>query len=147
MTIRAMTIEDIPAVAAMEAQDSRTPWSDTAILTYFVRDDTLLMVAAGADGEIEGFCGLLRLDPEAEILDITVRHDMRRRGIGEALLTAVLDKAEESGIHTVYLEVREGNLPARRLYEKLRFEAYGRRPRYYTEPVEDAIVMKRLRLC
>lgn len=145
MIIREMTIDDIPRVAAMEETDSQTPWSETALLTYFMRDDTILMVAEDR-GVPAAFAGLLLLTPESEVLDITVSHENRRCGCGTALLRSLLDEARRRGITITYLEVRDGNLPAKGLYEKLGFEPYGRRANYYTGPCEDAIVM-RLSLC
>ena len=142
--VREMTVDDIEAVAAMEETDSQTPWSANALLTYFMRDDTVLLVAE-EDGSPVGFCGILLISPESEVLDITVSHAKRRRGIGRRLLLAAMDAAASRGADITYLEVREGNTPARRLYESLGFSAYGRRERYYTDPVEDAIVMKRAR--
>ncbi|MDO4621197.1 MAG: ribosomal protein S18-alanine N-acetyltransferase [Lachnospiraceae bacterium] len=141
VSIRELTIDDIDSIAALEAADSQTPWNRNSLLTYFFRDDTVMLVAESG-GELIGFCGLLLLTPEAEVLDITVSHTVRNRGIGFRLLHEAMNKGHARGVNVVYLEVRDSNAPARHLYEKLGFEAYGRRPRYYTNPTEDAIVMK-----
>ena len=145
MTIREMTVEDISGIALLAAENSGTPWSENALLTYLLRDDTILLVSED-DGRLTGFCGILLLPPESEILDIAVDAGVRRLGIGTVLMSAVLREARKRGTAVTYLEVRESNVPATGLYEKTGFEPYGRRARYYTDPVEDAIVM-RLSLC
>lgn len=146
MKIREMTVEDIRGIALLAAENSGTPWSENALLTYLLRDDTILMVSEDDDGRLTGFCGVLLMPPESEILDIAVDAGVRHLGIGTVLMSSVLREARKRGTSVTYLEVRESNVPAIGLYEKTGFEPYGRRARYYTDPVEDAIVM-RLSLC
>ena len=142
MTIREMTMDDIEAVAAMEAADSQTPWDETSLFTYFLREDAILLVAVDDEGGLRGFAALLAAPPESDVLDITVAKPFRNQGIGAALLTALADAARERGVDSLYLEVRVGNAPARHLYEKLGFCEIGLRKHYYTNPVEDGVVMQ-----
>lgn len=79
---------------------------------------------------------------EGEILNLGVAPDQRRRGIGRALIDAVLARLCDAGVRTVYLEVRESNAPARSLYASLGFAAVGRRPGYYRLPREDAVILR-----
>lgn len=155
MRIREMTMDDISAVAEMERNNSQTPWDENSLFTYFMRDDTVLVVAEDfcescAPEEahpVIGFCGLICAPPEADVLDITVDLASRNRGTGTALLDAAIQSAHGTrGVDTVYLEVRVSNAPARHLYEKLGFKQTGLRKRYYTDPVEDAIT-ETLHLC
>ena len=139
--IREMTLDDIAEIALLEAADSTAPWDETSLFTYFLREDAYLVVAE-EDSRIVGFAGILAAPPEADVLDITVRSDMRRKGYGMALLQYLFSQAPEFGINSVFLEVRVGNAPARRLYEKLGFTETGIRKNYYTDPREDAISMK-----
>ena len=81
--------------------------------------------------------------PEADIINVAVHPSFRRRGIAEAMLARLISDALEAGVRTFFLEVRESNAPARSLYRKLGFDECGRMPRYYSAPVEDAIVMTR----
>ena len=79
--------------------------------------------------------------PEMDIINLAVARDQRRRGLGGLLLRAALDRAASEGVRRAFLEVREGNQAARALYETLGFRQTQRRPAFYGEPVEDAILM------
>ncbi len=78
---------------------------------------------------------------ELHINNVAVREQYRRRGIGQALLTRIISEAARIGVTTAFLEVRAGNLAAQALYERCGFKAIARRPNYYSEPPEDAVVM------
>jgi ribosomal-protein-alanine N-acetyltransferase len=71
-----------------------------------------------------------------------VEAQWQRRGVGEALCRAVLDWCRGEGAEEAELEVRAGSLGARRLYERLGFVEVGRRPGYYENPAEDAVLMR-----
>lgn len=152
MQIREMTLGDIPFVAEMEARYSGNPWDQNALFTYFLRDDTILLVADENDAEpddetfdprVVGFIGLIFMAPESDILDITVLPEKRGRGTGALMMKSMLDAAAKRGVHTTYLEVRTSNEPALRLYRKAGFKETGIRKNYYTDPAEDAITMMR----
>jgi ribosomal-protein-alanine N-acetyltransferase len=81
-------------------------------------------------------------DAEAELESVVVRGDMRRQGLGSALCRAVMDWSRHEGAAAIGLEVRAGSAGALRLYGGLGFVAVGRRPHYYHEPTEDAVVMR-----
>ena len=91
---------------------------------------------------ISGFAVGRVLSADAEIESVVVRESARRQGLGSALCRAVMAWAREEGADTVGLEVRSGSAGARRLYGGLGFVAAGRRPAYYSEPVEDGILMR-----
>lgn len=93
-------------------------------------------------GALLGYAGFWMVADEAEIMKIAVDVPYRRQGIGGALLTAMLDEAQKGGAAQIFLEVREGNRPARRLYEKKRFYSYAQRERYYSDG-ESAVLYKR----
>ncbi len=90
---------------------------------------------------VAGFA-LLRCLDDAELIRIAVDTAYRRQGIGYRLLTALKDEAERRGIHDIILEVRESNEPAKRMYEKAGFVTEGIRKKYYSEPTEDAVIMR-----
>ena len=80
---------------------------------------------------------------EAEIANLAVADDERGQGVGAALLDAVLQAAEARGSASIYLEVRESNSVARRLYGSRGFSAVGRRRGYYRRPSEDALILSK----
>ena len=140
--IRKMEFDDIAAVAKiLLADSSEIPWTENALATYLMREDAILLVLE-EDGEVIAFAGVLLLIPEAEILDITVRKANQGQGYGRLLVEELLIEAGEAGCKTVYLEVRKSNEAARGLYLSCGFEDFGVRKNYYTDPAEDAYVMK-----
>jgi len=84
------------------------------------------------------------LGEEAEILDLAVRQDHRRRGVASFLLQNFLDYLSHSPIRAIFLEVRESNSAAIALYKKFRFQITGHRPNYYRDPEESALLMNLL---
>lgn len=102
-----------------------------------------LLLVCEAHGKPIGFLAGRQVTNEAEILNIAVSPDSRRRGVGSALLRAALGNFQRSSIARVFLELRESNLPARTLYERHGFVSCGRRKCYYANPSEDAVCMVR----
>jgi ribosomal-protein-alanine N-acetyltransferase len=96
---------------------------------------------AEENGEVIGFLVGRRVTSDLEILNFAVRADDRRRGIGAELLRAALDWAHAFQAAHAILEVRASNLAALHFYERHRFEVVGRRARYYTAPIEDALLL------
>jgi [ribosomal protein S18]-alanine N-acetyltransferase len=96
---------------------------------------------AEAGGLVAGYVIAHHAADEGEILNLGVAGAHRRRGLGRALVEHVLVALAARGVRTVYLEVRESNAGARRLYDALGFAEVARRPRYYRRPVEDAVVL------
>jgi ribosomal-protein-alanine N-acetyltransferase len=79
---------------------------------------------------------------ELRLMNLAVRESMRRRGVGGALVIEALRLGLEQAATRAVLEVRASNDPARSLYARLGFVQIGRRPRYYTNPIEDAVLME-----
>jgi [ribosomal protein S18]-alanine N-acetyltransferase len=96
---------------------------------------------ADEKGEAAGFVVARRVAGDLEILNFAVRPDARMRGIGASLLGETLAWGATFQAEKAFLEVRASNLAALRFYEHNRFEVTGRRPRYYTAPIEDALVL------
>ncbi len=90
---------------------------------------------------IIGFAGLWAMLNEAHIIAIAVRNNYRRMGIGEGLLISVIEVASQLNANVITLEVRASNEIAQALYKKYGFRVAGRRPRYYSDNAEDAILM------
>ena len=130
-------------IAAMELRAFAVPWSMKTFEGAFAADNVTILAAMDEDGTLMGYACLLVIAPDGELMNIAVDDRFRGRGIGSALMEAVLERAARLGAEDVFLEVRESNAPARHLYEKYGFETLGRRKKYYQKPVEDAILMKR----
>jgi ribosomal-protein-alanine N-acetyltransferase len=97
---------------------------------------------AEEDEKIVGYVVALDGADVGDILNLAVTEGGRRRGLGRALVEAIVDRLAERGVREVFLEVRESNAPARGLYSKFGFKEVGRRKGYYRRPVEDAIVLR-----
>lgn len=152
--VRAARDTDIDTVLAIEQQSFVDPWSRDSFETALDVARMLFLVAeacpADSDEDAEsGQCevlgyviALLLLD-EAEIADLAVAPSARGRGIGGLLLDQVSAQAYGVGVRSMYLEVRESNVSARALYDSRSFTHVGRRRGYYTNPREDALLMRR----
>jgi [ribosomal protein S18]-alanine N-acetyltransferase len=93
------------------------------------------------EGELAGFIVSRRVARDIEILNFAVRPERRRSGIGEALLRETMKWGASFAAEKAFLEVRVSNLAAMRFYDRNGFEVTGRRPRYYSAPIEDALVL------
>jgi ribosomal-protein-alanine N-acetyltransferase len=87
------------------------------------------------------FCAFWRVADQAHINNLAVRPELRQRGLGSQLLRAVIAEAQKLGAATVTLEVRRSNVAAQRLYLRAGFQEEAVRKSYYTQPVEDALVL------
>jgi ribosomal-protein-alanine acetyltransferase len=113
---------------------------DSNVGAEIADEDAAELIGKG-DVDVAGFLVARRLSTELEILNFAVESDWRRCGIGAELLTAALQWAQTFQATQAILEVRASNLAALRFYERHKFEVVGRRPRYYTAPVEDALLL------
>lgn len=128
-------------VAELEAASFASPWKADTFLRLVDRPGAELWVAE-EDGEVVGYAVLWCVLDQAELANIAVAPELRGRGIGGRLLDHVLSAVRERGVHSVFLEVRESNHTARRMYAARGFEEIGVRRGYYAAPREDARVLK-----
>ncbi len=128
-------------VMGIEAAVFHMPWTEWMFRDELGRAESVCL-AALSDGELAGYavCRVVAVE-EAEILRIAVSPRARRRGIGSALMRAMMDELRARGVKTVHLEVRESNGAARALYGSHGFRETGRRVSYYDAPPEDAVLM------
>jgi [ribosomal protein S18]-alanine N-acetyltransferase len=142
--IRPATAADIPAMIVLEKHAvTAAHWSATQYEAAFSSEGPCrVALIIEADAGAQGFIMGRELGNEWEIENIAVAGLARRRGLGTRLLGEFLDFARGRGAKAVFLEVRESNFAARRLYEKWAFVDSGRRKHYYREPDEDAIVYR-----
>ncbi len=147
MLIRIAIPDDVPSIRALEQQaDTAAHWAEREYDALFAPDaPTRIALVAGNESaatDIRGFV-IARCTPDDwEIENVVVVQERQRSGIGTKLVQDVLLRAEARGATSVLLEVRESNLAARRLYEKLGFSEKGRRSNYYREPQEDALLLQ-----
>ena len=141
LLIEPMRLDDLPAVHAIERASFDAPWPPDAYRNELETNRLAQYLVARVGEEAVAFGGMWLMVDEGHIITFAVHPDWRRQHIGERLLLAFIDLANERGAHEATLEVRLSNLPARRLYEKFGFRPVGLRPRYYSDNGEDALVM------
>jgi ribosomal-protein-alanine N-acetyltransferase len=139
--ISEMTLEDIPAVQAIERQIFLTPWPRNAYRREITQNRLATYLVLREAEEIVGYAGLWKMHDEAHVTTVGVRPQDQGRGYGMALMIALIDAAYAVDARWMTLEVRASNGGAMALYEKLGFKVIGRRRGYYTDDGEDAIVM------
>lgn len=142
MRIREMEVTDMEQVMSIERELFSVPWSENGLFSFLLRQDALFLVAEEKEN-ILGFCGILMAMDEGDIVKIGVMQKMQGQGIGKKLLDALIRKAGERGVSSIYLEVRAGNQAAVRLYQSFGFRQTGIRKDYYEHPREDGITMHR----
>jgi ribosomal-protein-alanine N-acetyltransferase len=141
--MRAAVHRDLRAIAAIERAVFPDPWTHGMFVAHLrYAPANMFMVAEDATGAIVGYALTLTAADEAQLLNIAVHPDARRRGIGIALLRATMRECAAAGAESMVLEVRESNEGARALYDAHGFAPVGRRKGYYHSPREDAIVMR-----
>ncbi len=138
-----MTETDLTAVLTIEKASFGMPWTLATFTGLLRRRNTRLWVAEVAD-EVVGYAAVWMVADQAELGDIAVADAWRRRGIATRLLEAAIEEMRTSRIRELFLEVRESNVGAQRLYDRHGFHRVGRRTGYYTKPREDALVLRLL---
>ncbi len=142
LTRRPMTVRDLDAVVAVEARSYSHPWS-RGNFTDSLAAGYLAEVMVDEAGELVGYFVAMTGVDELHLLNVTVAPGWQGQGHGQALMTAVRQHAQQQGLPTVWLEVRESNQRARALYRRLGYVEVGLRRAYYPAAVrrEDAVVM------
>ncbi len=139
--IRPMRNSDIDAVHAIETAVFPSPWSRAMFMEESARENDRVWIVAEAGNELLGYAGIMLVGEDAHIMNLAVRRDARGRGLGSALLSAVIDGAVCRGAVHVTLEVRESNVAAIGLYESAGLHDVGMRPGYYSGGGENAVIM------
>ena len=154
---RLMSEGDIKQVAVIEKEIFSLPWSEKSFLDSLKNENTVYIVAEIKD-EIVAFGGR-QANPnaprrgtdtetsiyisfeEADISNVAVKKNFRRKNVAENMLNKLFYECGKKGVSDITLEVRETNVPAISLYEKLGFEEAGIRKNFYEKPVENALIM------
>lgn len=143
--IEGASMRDAPALTRLHGQSFHRGWSE-AEFELMLNERNALVHRLRAGRTVIGFAASRLAADEAEILSIAIAPGKRGRGLSRDLLQTHLGHLAGRGVHTVFLEVEENNLPARKLYERAGFAIVGRRERYYREADGrelNALVMRR----
>ena len=140
--IIAMNESHVAPIAALEKLCFSDPWSENSIASELDNRLSLWLVALDGD-RVAAYVGSQSVLGETDMMNIAVHPDYRRQGIAEQLVTCLVAKLKELGNHSLMLEVRVSNDPARKLYEKLGFQQVGLRKNYYRNPKEDACILRK----
>ena len=142
MIIEKMNATHVPQIAELEKLCFSDPWSEKSIETELSCRLSVWLVALEGE-QVVGYVGSQTVIDESDMMNIAVHPDFRRKGIAEALVAALVDELKKLESHCLTLEVRASNEPAQKLYEKLGFSQIGRRPKYYRNPREDALILRK----
>lgn len=140
--IRPLREPDLERVMEVERECFSTPWKEATFRGLIRRSDTDLLVAEAEEGGIVGYAACWTVIDQSELGNVAVAASARGLGVGGALVDEVVERIRERGAIECYLEVRESNQAAQSLYRQRGFITVGRRPRYYSLPTEDALVMR-----
>ena len=135
---------DLDAVAALESASFTNPWTREMLARELERSDVTRVYVLRLPGRrVAAFCACWVVHDELHINTIAVDESQRRRGLALRLMHHVMRDAARSGARRATLEVRRSNDAARALYERLGFSVTAIRPRYYSHPDEDALILWR----
>lgn len=132
----------VPQVAALEKLCFSDPWSENSVASELKNPLSLWLVALDGDA-VAGYVGSQSVLGESDMMNIAVDPNYRRQGVAAALIEELVLQLKQNGNHCLTLEVRASNAPAVKLYEKLGFAQIGRRPNYYRNPKEDALILRK----
>ena len=142
MMIVKMNEGHVKAVADLEKLCFSDPWSENSVASE-LKNKLALWLVAEEEGCVAGYIGSQTCGDESDVMNVAVHPEFRRRGIAEALVTALVDQLKAMESRCLTLEVRVSNDPAIGLYEKLGFRQIGRRKNYYRNPREDALILRK----
>ncbi len=140
IVVRDMQPEDVPDAIVIERSSFSMAWSENSFYSEVYGRYSITRVAA-VNGRVVGYVIARLILDEGHLLDLAVHPGFRRMGIARVLLEDVIRGLRINRCRAFYLEVRESNTAARRLYEGLGFTMIGTRKAYYKNPVEDACIM------
>ena len=140
MTVSDVGPEHLNEIEAIEQACFSLPWHRSALEKQICADNCIFLAALNDNGAVMGYIGLMYVLDEGYISNVAVAPEYRRRGVGDALISALAERTRER-LAFVTLELRESNRAAIYLYTKHGFEVVGKRKNYYDRPKEDALLM------
>lgn len=139
ITIERMNECHVAQVAALEKLIFSDAWSENSVRSELTNELSLWLVAVDGD-TVAGYIGSQTVLDEADMLNLAVKPEYRRQGLGRQLVEALIGQLDA---HCLTLEVRVTNDPAKMLYESMGFVQVGRRKNYYEKPKEDALILRK----
>ena len=137
-----MTNAHVAQIAELEKRCFNDPWSETSIASELNNRLSSWLVALDGD-VVVGYVGSQTVLGETDMMNIAVHPDYRKQGIATELIQTLIDTLSKQGSHSLMLEVRQTNEPAKNLYKALGFETVGIRKNYYRNPREDALILRK----
>lgn len=137
-----MNESHIEQIAALEIACFSDPWSENSV-RYELTNPLSLWLVAVSGNQVAGYVGSQTVMDEADMMNLAISPDYRRQGIAAALVCKLIESLKAKGVRCLTLEVRASNEPAICLYKKLGFFEIGRRPGYYRNPKEDALILRK----
>lgn len=145
LTIRPLSFADLPQVIAIERRAFPTPWSPAMFVLELSKSSTIALAAVLPERprarRLAGYLICSRYADVWHLMNVAVDPPSRRRGVGAALMEALIERAGPEEPFT--LEVRPSNTAAITMYDRFGFRPAGTRPRYYQDTGEDALIMWR----
>ena len=132
----------VAQVAELEKICFSDPWSEKSVAYELTNALSLWLVAVQGD-TVAGYVGSQTVLDETDMMNIAVHPDFRRQGIARMLVGELISQLQLRGSRCLTLEVRASNAPAITLYESMGFSQIGRRPKYYRNPREDALILRK----
>jgi len=140
-SVRSAGLGDLDALLSLEVEGFGRPWTAAMYREELARESSWVEVALREQGEVVGFVCAWQILDACHLLRIATRKALRNAGIAQALVRRLIELSCRRGCSHIELEVASRNASALALYERLGFAAVGRRPNYYSQPVDDAILM------
>lgn len=141
--LRVATLDDLTILVDLEALTfPEDPWSPFMLADELSSPASRYWIAMDDAGVPIGYGGVKIGGDQADVMTIGVAPRARGRGVGRAILDALLEWARQAGAVEIFLDVRPSNEGAIALYNSRGFVEIGRRPRYFRNPVEEAVEMR-----
>ncbi|WP_239618797.1 ribosomal protein S18-alanine N-acetyltransferase [Cohnella mopanensis] len=141
LNYRLMNLNDIGAIVEIEQEAFTAPWSAEAFRNELTNNLFAKYMIMESDNDIIGYGGMWLIIDEAHVTNIAIRSQFQGMGYGRSLLSELMKTAHYLGARRMTLEVRVSNERAQSLYRKMGFSPSGVRPAYYSDNMEDALIM------
>lgn len=141
--LRRLEAKDLSAVCEIENLSFSNPWPESAFIgeIHNLQISFPFAIIHRVSKKLIGYILYWHIKEEVQISNFAIHPDFRRKGLGEAVLKIILKKLHKQGAKFIFLEVRPSNTAARSLYKKLEFQVLKIRKNYYSNPLEDALIM------